>query len=157
MPGVNGIGRRQRGELRVRKHGGRTLAGFLGGLEQEVHAAALGRCAREVVRECDERRHVTVVSALVRDARGAGPPGQVVRLVDGQRVELGAQQDDRTRCPTLEDGDDARAAHPFEQPRRMAVTECGGNPGCRVALRVGELGACVQPPAKGHRIGVGLC
>ena len=91
---------------------------------------------------------MSVVAAGVHDALRLAAEGEVVRLLDGQRVDVGAQGDDAPRLPAPEDSHDARLRHGVAhleaedaEPLRHEVA--------RALLAVAELGVGVQVTAHG--------
>ena len=83
----------------VLHHGLAAGAALLGRLED--HDRGAGEIARlgEVARRAQQHRGVAVMAAGVHLARHGRLVGQVVRLLDRQRIHVGAQPDDRAPSP----------------------------------------------------------
>ena len=73
---------------------------FLGRLKAEHDRSRdLGFSPRQIARGSEQDRHVPVVPARVHHAVSRGAIGNVVQLLDRQRVHVGAQQRDGTGAP----------------------------------------------------------
>ena len=90
------------GQCAVGDHLGCTrhtvTADFFGGLEEESHIAfelARGKFFFEQMRHAEQNRRVRVMAAGVHFAGIDRPKPQARRLVDGQRVHVGAYADRR--------------------------------------------------------------
>ena len=126
---------------------GRAL---LGGLEEEDDGAGQARPqAGQHLRRAEEDRGVGVVAAGVHDALRLAAEGQVVRLVDGERVDVGAQRDDAAGAAAAEDPHDARLRHGVAH-LEAEVAQPLGHEVARALLAVAELGVRVQVAAHGH-------
>ena len=126
---------------------------LLGGLEEEDDRAGQARPqAREHLRRAEEHRGVGVVAAGVHHALRLAAEGQVVRLVDGKRVHVGAQRDDTAGAAAAEDPHDARPRHGVAH-LEAEVAQPLGHEVARALLAVAELGVGVQVAAHGHHGG----
>ena len=91
-----------------------------------------------------QRRRVHVVPTGVRDARGLARPRVPARVVDGQRVEVGAQRHERTLVTEVGDQPGlAGAGDPPSGAGDLCGRELGGAP-----LGPRELGVLVQVTAQ---------
>jgi N-acetylmuramic acid 6-phosphate etherase len=95
--------------------------------------------------------HVRVVSARVHHAGRGRTVGDVVRLVDRQRVHVGAQRHDGRAVADF--GHDAGPAHAATHAEAQPLDGVCGDTGSAVLAEC-ELGMLVQVPAHGDELGL---
>ncbi len=105
--------------------------------------------AGQHLRRAEQHRRVGVVAAGVHDALHLAAEGQVVRLVDGESVHVGAQRDDAPRAAATENPHDAGLRHGVAHLEAEVAQTLGHEP-ARALLAVGELGVGVKVAPDGH-------
>jgi hypothetical protein len=138
----------QPGEGRIGDHGRRPLAGFLGGLEEDHEAAALRLPAGERPRHSDGDGHVAVVPALVGDPAGPGGVVRHRRVLDRQRVRVGAQQHGRAVLASVEGRRHAVPSNALDEQIGREGLQLADEARRRLHLAAGRLGGPVQLAAQ---------
>jgi hypothetical protein len=91
------------GEDAALEHRAGPLAGLLGGLEeQDVAAGQVGRARRQHLGGAEQGGGVSVVAAGVHHPGDAGAEGEARLLLDGEGVDVGAEQHRSPRPAALQ-------------------------------------------------------
>ena len=128
LPNVNAHGRVDRGVLECASgaHGHRASTAFLCWLEEHLHGAIeLASAVHQYLGRAQKHGDMRVVPARVHETVVARAVRNVVFLMDGKRVHIGAQPDGRPRTLTVDDAHHATAPDAlmhlvhaeFQQPR----------------------------------------
>ncbi len=134
-------------------HQARPAVPLLARLEHEHHAAAQQFAAPgEQPGRPDQRGSMQVVPAGMHRARHRGGVRQAGVLLDGQRVQVGAQQHRRARPGAAQHGGDGGQPLAEGDLQREAVQR-GEDPGLGARQFESDLGVAMQIPPEGDQFG----
>ena len=135
----------------VGQHGERTLAPFLGGLEDEAHGAVESAFLGEQLCGPEQHGRVAVMAAGVHRAGILRTIALRTLFGDAQGIHVGPERDCPIAAAAFERADDARAAHALGDLVEAELPQFGGDEGARALLLEPELRMGVQiAPPSGH-------
>ena len=132
-----------------------AAAAFFGRLEDDDRRAGEVAGGGEIARRAEQDRGMAVVAAGVHAAGNGRAIGQVGRLLDRQRVHVGAQADRASACAlaALDDADDSAATDAGANFVAAEFAQPLGDEGRGLIEVVEKLGMGVEMAAPALRVG----